>query len=63
VDGNKRVAVTVTAAFLRVNGYRLKFDDLDAFAFLMALYETGTLRFGELESWLREHAVRSEPER
>ena len=23
VDGNKRVAVTVTAAFLRVNGYRL----------------------------------------
>jgi death-on-curing family protein len=28
VDGNKRVAVTVTAAFLRVNGYRLEFDDL-----------------------------------
>jgi death-on-curing protein len=27
VDGNKRVAVTVTAAFLRVNGYRLEFDD------------------------------------
>jgi death-on-curing protein len=25
VDGNKRVAVTVTAAFLRVNGYRLEF--------------------------------------
>jgi death-on-curing protein len=23
VDGNKRVAVTVTAAFLKVNGYRL----------------------------------------
>jgi len=28
VDGNKRVAVTVAAAFLRVNGYRLDFDDL-----------------------------------
>ncbi len=26
VDGNKRVAVTVTAAFLKVNGYRLEFD-------------------------------------
>ena len=31
VDGNKRVAVTMTAAFLRVNGYRLGFDDLEAF--------------------------------
>src|SRR5713101_4500963 len=30
VDGNKRVAVTVTPAFLRVNGYRLEFDDLEA---------------------------------
>ena len=27
VDGNKRVAVTTMAAFLRVNGYRLEFDD------------------------------------
>jgi death-on-curing protein len=32
VDGNKRVAVTVTAAFLRVNGYRLEFDDIEAFS-------------------------------
>jgi death-on-curing protein len=34
VGGNKRVAVTVTAAFLKVNGYRLDFDDLEAFSFL-----------------------------
>jgi len=34
VDGNKRLAVTVTAAFLRVNGYRLEFDDQEAFSFL-----------------------------
>jgi len=57
VDGNKRVAVTVTAAFLRVNGYRLEFDDMEAFAFLVDLYETGALRFKELEVWLRQHAV------
>src|SRR6266699_7070956 len=38
VDGNKRVAVTVTAAFLRVNGYRLEFDDIEAFSFLIGLY-------------------------
>jgi death-on-curing protein len=40
VDGNKRVAVTVTAAFLKVNGYRLEFDDLAALSFLIGLYES-----------------------
>lgn len=59
VDGNKRVAVTVTAAFLRVNGYRLEFDDMEAFSFLVALYESGNLRFGELDRWLRQHVERA----
>lgn len=31
-------------------------DDLDAYAFLLGLYETGKLRFQELEAWLRQHA-------
>ena len=57
VDGNKRLAVTTTAALLRVNGYRLSFDDGEAFAFLVGLYETGTMRFTALENWLREHAM------
>lgn len=61
LDGNKRVAVTVTAAFLRVNGYRLEFDDLEAFSFLIRLYESGTMRFSELETWLRHHASRCDP--
>jgi death-on-curing protein len=61
VDGNKRVAVTTTAAFLRVNGYRLEFDDLAAFSFLLGLYETRTLRFSELDGWLRQHAVLVKP--
>lgn len=55
VDGNKRVAVTVAAAFLRVNGYRLEFDDLAAFSFLIGLYESGRMRFDELDAWLRKH--------
>jgi prophage maintenance system killer protein len=46
-DG-KRVAVAVTAAFLKVNGYRLEFDDVEAFSFLVGLYETGRLRFKKL---------------
>lgn len=62
VDGNKRVAVTVTAAFLRVNGYLLEFNDLEAISFLIDLYESGTLRFIELETWLRQHATRRTPE-
>ena len=61
VDGNKRVAVTMTAAFLRVNGYRLEFNDLDAFSFLMDLYETGRMRFEELDRWLRQNAVAVNP--
>ncbi len=59
VDGNKRVAVTTTAAFLKVNGYVLEFNDLEAFAFLAGLYESGTLRFKELETWLRHHVTDS----
>ena len=55
--GNKRVAVTMTAAFLRVNGHRLEFSDADAFLFLTDLYETGRLRFQELDRWLRQHVV------
>ncbi len=61
VDGNKRVAVTTTAAFLRINGYRLEFDDVEAFSFLIGLYEMGTLRFKELDTWLRQHAVPADP--
>ena len=61
VDGNKRVAVTVAAAFLRVNGYRLELEDNDAFSFLTGLYETGRVRFEELDGWLRRHVVPGSP--
>jgi death on curing protein len=56
VDGNKRTAVAVMAAFLRVNGFRLEFDDLEAYEFLIQLYESGRIRFERLEPWLRRHA-------
>ena len=55
IDGNKRVAVTVTAAFLKINGYRLEFDDADAYLFLMSLYESRRMEFAELDKWLRLH--------
>ena len=57
IDGNKRAAVTVTAAFLRMNGFRMEFDDTEAFSFLIGLYEANALRFEKLEAWLRDHVV------
>jgi len=61
LDGNKRAAVTVTAAFLRVNGCALEFDDTEAYSFLIGLYETGQMRSAELDQWLRQHAMRTPP--
>ncbi len=59
LDGNKRTAVTTAAAFLRVNGVQVEFEDVEAFQFLNERYERGTMRFAELESWLRLHAEKA----
>ena len=58
IDGNKRLALTIAAGFLRVNGWRLEFNDLDAFSFIIGLYETNRIGFRELEQWLRQHVYR-----
>jgi death-on-curing protein len=59
IDGNKRTAIAVTAAFIRVNGWRLDFDDLDAYHFLIQLYQTNSFCLAVLEPWLRQHARRA----
>lgn len=56
IDGNKRTAFVVTAAFLRVNGFRLNIDDVDAYRFLMQLYENNLFNWQWLEPWLRQHS-------
>jgi death-on-curing protein len=61
LDGNKRTAITVTAAFLRVNGYRLEFSDLETYDFVVGLYQEGQFRFSRLEPWLRQHAKPANP--
>ncbi len=58
IDGNKRTAFAVAAALLRMNGFRLEFGDLEAFDFLMHLYESNQFRLERLEPWLRQHAHR-----
>ena len=55
IDGNKRTAIAVTAAFLRVNNYQLEFGDLEAYGFLMRLERERRFRFKDLLPWLREH--------
>lgn len=58
LDGNKRVAIACTVAFLRINGYELFFDDLEAYRFLMSLYQGGRVTKISVETWLRERAVK-----
>ena len=41
IDGNKRTAITAAAVFLRLNGYKLYFDDVEEYEWMMSLYETG----------------------
>lgn len=56
LDGNKRTAVTATGVFLLLNGYRLQFDDMEAYRWLIGLYESGGVGKSAIEGWLRQHA-------
>ena len=56
VDGNKRTAITATGVFLLLNVYKLHFSDLDAYNWLIGLYETDLMNKAVIEPWLRQHA-------
>ena len=55
LDGNKRLSITLTSAFLSVNGVELIFDDLEAYSFVIDLHDSGTFKREMLEKWLRVH--------
>lgn len=55
LDGNKRLSITLTSAFLSVNGVELTFDDLEAYSFVIDLHDSGTFKREMLEKWLRVH--------
>jgi death-on-curing protein len=57
VDGNKRVAVTVAAAFLKVNRRRLTFEDDETYRFLIGLYRGGRMQFAVLDRWMRQQVA------
>ncbi len=62
VDGNKRVALGATDAFLRLNGSFIDCDSREAYDYFMQLFETNSFRFAELKVWLEGH-VKPFPER
>jgi death-on-curing protein len=55
-DGNKRVALAVVDVFLRLNGFELTADELDAVDTIQAL-AAGNLSEGELADWIAAHSA------
>jgi death-on-curing protein len=55
IDGNKRTAFAVTYTFLSLNGYAITAGEDKVIRFLLPLYETSSLSFEKLNSWLRKN--------
>jgi death on curing protein len=55
-DGNKRVALAVMDVFLRLNGFALNADEMDAVLTIQAL-AAGDLTEEALAAWIAEHSV------
>ena len=53
VDGNKRIAFTVSAIFLEINGYSLDAPEPDAVVIIEEL-AAGNLTEDDLSNWLQE---------
>jgi death-on-curing protein len=56
VDGNKRVAFVAAGIFLRLNGMRLKADQVDATLTFLGL-AAGAIDEERLADWIRKNAV------
>lgn len=57
VDGNKRIAFFATDVFLRLNGWKISVDGVDAHRFLIKNLEEGTCDYKTLLGWIRKHLV------
>jgi death on curing protein len=51
-DGNKRISFSATDVFLRVNGYVLDVDGLNAHDFITGAMEKNEFRFALIRTWL-----------
>ena len=57
VDGNKRIAFAAADVFLRINGWRLQRAQMQIYAEMMQMFESGTFDIAHLDPWLRSFAV------
>lgn len=51
IDGNKRTAFAVCDGFLRINGYYIDCDSIDAYRSIMGMFETNSFTFVSLCDW------------
>jgi death-on-curing protein len=56
LDGNKRIAFTLTDVFLRLNGYFLDVEAEAANRFIRGAMRRGEFRFGLIHGWIAVHA-------
>ena len=59
IDGNKRVAFSVTDIFLRINGYEINATSQKIFSELIRLFDTKEFDFENLEKFLQKIVVKS----
>jgi death-on-curing protein len=56
VDGNKRIALTIAAVFLELNGFTLNAPEAEAVIMYQRL-AAGELEEDELAEWLRNSSI------
>lgn len=54
VDGNKRTSFAVCDTFLKMNGYYIHCDNVEAYETLINMFETDSFNFSKLCAWLEE---------
>jgi death-on-curing protein len=59
VDGNKRVAFSVTDVFLRINGYEINSTSQKIYSELIRLFDAKEFDFENLKKFLRKIVVKS----
>jgi death-on-curing protein len=59
VDGNKRTAITASAIFLRLNGYRLQVENHEMVHFTLACAQS-QLSLVEVADWFRKYSNKIE---
>jgi len=55
VDGNKRIAFFTCDIFLRLNGWKLKVDSDNGYAFIVGSLESNKCNYDHLVPWIRQH--------